>query len=111
MKWYMKNIYSFKNYFTQSNQPHDFREYVKSLDDNKLNWFYNQMKEPVEFIKDLSYLQYKFQWVKDSDDLSRELFTQAVMSCEGHLVKDKWFSILYERYEKDIQESLDDLSS
>ena len=107
----MKSIHTFKNYFTQTNQPHDFRNYVKSLDDDKLNWFYNQMKEPVEFIKDLSYLQYKFQWIKDGDDLSKDLFIQAVMSCEGHLVKDKWFNILYDRYEKDIQELIDDLSS
>ena len=107
----MKNVSTFKNYFTQSNQPHDFRDYVKSLDDDKLNWFYNQMKEPVEFIEDLSYLQYKFQWIKNSDDLSKELFLQAVFSCEGHLIKNKWFSILHKRYEKDIQELLEDWSS
>ena len=107
----MKNIHTFRNYFTQSNQPHDFRDYIKSLDENKLNRFYNQMKEPVEFIKDLSYLQYKFQWIKETEDLSKELFLQAVFSCEGQYIKDKWFNVLYERYEKDIQELIEDLSS
>ena len=111
MKWYMKNVHTFKNYFTQSNQPHSFREYVQSLDEYKLNQFYNQMKEPVEFITDESYLLYKFQWLEDSEDLSKEFFLQAVMSCEDHLIKDKWFSILHQRYEKDIQELLEDFSS
>ena len=110
MKWYMKNIYTFKNYFTQSNQPHDFRRYIKSLDDNKLNYFYNQMKEPVEFIKDINYLMYKFQWIGETEDLSRDLFIQAIMSCETHLIKDKWFNILHNRYEQDIQDVLEGLT-
>lgn len=113
MKWYMKNIHVFKNYFTQSNKPHTFRDYINSLSDEKLIQFYNQMKEPVSFVKDLDYLLYKLRWIidSDSDDLSRDLFIQSVMSCEEHLIEDKWVSILYKRYEKDIQELLDNLSS
>lgn len=32
MKWYMKNVNTFRSYFTQSNQPYDFRDYIKSLE-------------------------------------------------------------------------------
>jgi len=107
----MKNVHVFKNYFTKVNQPHDFREYIQGLNDDELSWFYNQIKEPVEFIKDINYLMFKLEWFKDSINLSKDLFIQAVMSCETHLIKAGWISILHERYKEDIQDLLDDFSS
>lgn len=115
MKWYMKNINTFENYLTQSNIPYDMKEYVENLDDEKLNWFYNQMKEPLEFIKDENYLFYKFRWIRKYEfkDLSKEIFLQSIFNSEGiqlDIIKDSWLSILYERYEKDIQSLIDELS-
>ena len=37
MKWYMKNVNTFRSYFTQSNQPYDFRDYIKSLEQAWIN--------------------------------------------------------------------------
>ena len=108
MKRYMKDVHSFRSYFTQSNQPHYFRGYVEGLGDNKLNWLYNQMKEPLEFLKEESYLLHKFKWINEYefDDLSKEIFLQSIFNVEGNeedYIKDKWYNILWERYEKDIQ--------
>jgi len=115
MKWYMKNVITFKNYLTQSNIPSDIKEYVKELEGEKLNWFYNQMKEPIEFLTDDGYLFYKFRWISkyDFDDLSKEIFLQAVFNAEGieiDIIKPGWISILYDRYEKDINSTMEDVS-
>ncbi|MCL2773386.1 MAG: hypothetical protein FWD71_08545 [Oscillospiraceae bacterium] len=117
MKWYMKSIITFKNYLTQSNIPSDIREYVKELDEEKLNWFYNQMKEPMEFLTDVDYLFYKFRWISicEFDDLSKEIFLQSIFNnAEGimtDIIKSGWFRILYDRYEKDIYSFIDEISS
>ena len=116
MKWYMKSIITFKNYLTQSNIPSDIREYVKDLNEEKLNWFFNQMKEPLEFLADEGYLLYKFRWISkyDFEDLSKEIFLQSIFNAEGiqlDIIKSGWISILYERYEKDINSIMEDISS
>ena len=116
MKWYMKSIITFKNYLTQSNIPSDIREYVKELDEQKLNWFYNQMKEPMEFLTDEGYLFYKFRWISKCkfDDLGKEIFLQSIFNAEGielDIIKPGWLNILYGRYEKDIHTIMEDISS
>jgi len=116
MKWYMKSIITFKNYLTQSNIPSDIREYVKELAEEKLNWFYNQMKEPIEFLTDDGYLFYKFKWINkyEWDDLSKEIFLQSIFNAEGielDIIKSGWLNVLYKKYEKDIHSIMEDMSS
>ena len=109
MKNYMKNINTFKSYLTASNMPHDIKEYVKELDDEKLQWFYNQAKEPLEFLTNEEYLFYKFRWIKkhDFDDLSKEIFIESLCNPEcikEPIIKAEWGDVLHQRYAKDIQE-------
>ena len=116
MKRYMKNVDMFKLYLTQLNKPHYIREYVNSLNESELNWFYNQMREPLEFLKEESYLFYKLQWINkyEFDDLSKEIFLQSIFNAEGNensVIKESWLDILYERYEKDIYSIIEELSS
>lgn len=74
------------------------------------------MKEPIEFLTDEGYLFYKFRWISkyEFDDLSKEIFLQSVFNTEGiitDIIKPGWFSILYNRYEKDIYSLMEEISS
>jgi len=112
MKKYMENVNTFKSYLTRSNMLSDIREYVKDLDNEKLNWFYNQCQEPLKFLTDEGYLFYKFRWIRNHNfnDLSKEIFIESLCNPEGikePIVKEEWNNLLYKRYEKDIQELYD----
>ena len=111
MKEYMKSIDSFKDYLTSVFRPHYLREYVSNLDDDGLLWLYNQMKEPLEFLFDESYLYYKFKWIKDRDfdDLSYEIYVEYLCNPEFFnftIIKPEWENILYERYKDKIRHLL-----
>ena len=108
MKRYMENINTFKNYLTRTNMSHDIKDYVKNLDEEKLAWFYNQVKEPLEFLTDEEYLFYKFRWIKNRDfkDLSKEIFIESLCNPEcikEPIIKADWDDILHQRYAKDVQ--------
>ena len=103
MRKFMKDIDSFKNYMNGIFSPKYLKEYINSLDELQLEWFYNQMKEPMEFLVDEKYLFYKFKWIKDRDftDLSKEIFIEYLCNPEGYtfpIIKEEWEDILYERY-------------
>lgn len=52
----MKSLDIFKEYMSSSQVPNYVRQYCDNLDEFKWQWFYYQMKEPMEFVTDTEYL-------------------------------------------------------
>ena len=109
----MKSPDVFKEFMAGSNVPNYVRRYCEGLDEFKWQWFYFQMKEPIEFVADVDYLFYILKWILKSnfDDLGYEVYFQSVMNPEMYpeqLIKDEWWSILqkryYERFNSEISE-------
>lgn len=103
----MKDIKSFKDYMTDGYKPDYFSEYVNNLNPDKLEWFYNQVKEPLEFLVTEAYLYYKFKWIKkrNFDDLSYEIYLESLYNPEGFnfdIIKSNWEDILWNRYKNRI---------
>ncbi|MEL7567484.1 MAG: hypothetical protein AAGU75_00395 [Bacillota bacterium] len=95
----MKSLDEFKEFMAGSKVPNYVRRYCEDLDEFKWQWFYLQMKEPIEFVADVDYLFYILKWILKSnfDDLGYEVYFQSVMNPEMHpepLIKDEWWSIL-----------------
>jgi len=114
MKKYMESIKSFKDYMLHKRNENYIIRYCNSLDELGWNNFYNQMKEPLEFIIDESYLFYILKWILKFpyEDLSYDVYLEVIMN-PGQIVKPlittKWHSILEQRYEKKIDEFINEI--
>lgn len=96
---------------TSSKSPNYVRRYCLQLDEFKWQWFYYQMKEPVEFIVDIEYLFYILKWIlkDDFDDLGYSVYFQVIMDPEMRLeplIKDEWWTILDKRYSERLMDDL-----
>lgn len=101
--YFMKSLAAFKEFMTGFKAPNYVRRYCEGLDDFKWQWFYFQMKEPIEFVADVNYLFYVLKWILKSnfDDLGYEVYFQSVMDPEMRpepLIKDEWWPVLQKRY-------------
>lgn len=111
MKSFMKDINTFKMYMTDCLRPEYLVDYVNGLGDKKLECFYNQVKEPMEFLVDESYFYYKFNWIRKREfkDLSLEIYIEYLCNSELFtfpIIKEEWEDILYERYKDKIRHLL-----
>ncbi len=111
MRSFMKDINTFKMYMTDCFRPQYLIDYVNELDDKKLEWFYNQVREPMEFLVDESYFYYKFNWIRKREfkDLSLEIYIEYLCNSELFtfpIIKKEWEDILYERYKDKIKHLL-----
>lgn len=102
----MTNVNEFKNFATSIWVPDYFREYVQSLDDEKLEWFYNQVKEVLKILISPAYLTYKFKWIckREFTDLSKEIYVEYLYNPECFdfdIIKPEWEDILADRYRDD----------
>ncbi len=104
---YMKDVSTFKSYMTNGFKPRYLVNYVNSLNEEELNWFYEQMKEPLEFLTTESYLFYKLKWILKNKftDLSKEIYAEYLCNPEGFtftIIKPEWEPILEKRYYQDF---------
>lgn len=102
----MSTIEEFKSYATSYRVPDYFKDYVERLDIEKLEWFYNQVKDAVEVLRIEEYLIYKFQWIskRPFTDLTKEIYLEYLYNPEMfcfEIVKPEWEKILNKRYESD----------
>lgn len=106
MNRYMNSINEFKNYATSIWMPDYFREYVNELDEEKLDWFYHQVKDALEFLTSADYLIYKFNWIKEYPftDLSKEIYLHTLYNPEFFtfdLIKPECEKVLEDKYKDD----------
>lgn len=111
MYQFMESLELFKEFMIGSKSPNYVKRYCLQLDKFKWQWFYYQMKEPVEFVVDIEYLFYILKWIlkDDFDDLGYAVYFQVIMDPEMRpkpLIKDEWLTILDKRYTERL---LDDL--
>lgn len=66
---------------TGSKSPNYVKRYCLRLDKFKWQWFYYQMKEPVEFIGDIECLFYILKLIlkDDFDDLGYAVYFQVII--------------------------------
>ena len=107
----MKSLGSFKSFMLGNAVPNYVKRYCIGLDEFKWQWFYFQMKEPVEFITDIDALFYILKWILKYvfDDLAYEIFFQEIMDPECRsesLIKDEWWDILQTRYKQRLTEDI-----
>lgn len=110
----MKSLDIFKEYMSSSQVPNYVRRYCDNLDEFKWQWFYYQMKEPMEFVADTEYLFYVLKWILkyDFDDLGYEVYFQTIMDPEmwsEPLIKDKWWTILDKRYQERFHNDISEM--
>jgi len=108
---FMKSLQAFKVYMISTEAPNYVRRYCERLDKYEWLWFYEQMKEPMEFVEDTEYLFYILKWILkyDFDDLSYDVYTHYVMDpelCHDDAIKDAWMGILKERYGEHLEEEI-----
>ena len=107
----MKSLNAFKAFMKSGDAPNCLVRYCRHLDKYGWLWFYEQMKEPAEFVKDIQYLFYILKWIlkTDFDDLSYAVYVQYVMDSEmvyDDPIKDVWLGILQKRYGKIMEEEI-----
>lgn len=106
MKKHMNTIEEFKRYATSNLVPEYFRNYVNDLDKDELKWFYREVKETLDIMKDEAYLIYKFQWISTREfrDLTKEIYIEYLYNPEGikyNIFKPGWEEKLADRYQYD----------
>lgn len=111
----MESIKSFKGYMLHKTNENYIIRYCNSLDELDWNNFYNQMKEPLEFIIDESYLFYILKWILKFpyEDLSYDVYLEVIMNPEQivkPLITKQWHSILEQRYGKKIDEFINEIN-
>lgn len=104
----MNSLDTFKDFMVSNEVPSYVWRYCSVLDEYKWQWFYLQMKEPMEFVTDIDYLFYILKWIlkQDFNDLSYSVFFQDIMDPECRpesLIKNKWWPILQKRYLAQLQ--------
>lgn len=111
---FMKSLDSFKSFMSGNNAPNYVKRYCIRLDELKWQWFYCQMREPVEFVTDINDLFYILKWIlkHDFDDLAYEVYFQDMMDPEGRpesLIKEEWRDILQTRYKQRLAEDIPEI--
>lgn len=106
----MESLNSFKSFMSGNDVPTYINRYCQDLDNRSWERFYEQMKEPLEFVKDTETLIYVLKWILkyDFDDLSYAVFFQGFMDPEGtgDLIMDSWWQILCDRYWSRIEHDM-----
>lgn len=110
----MKSIETFKEHMLNYRNANYINRYCKLLDEFSWKKFYDQMKEPLQFVLDEEYLFYILKWIlkEPFEDLSYEVYLQITMDPEqtsGPLIKAEWKVILDERYEEKLDELISEL--
>lgn len=113
--YFMKSLNSFREFMTSYQVPNYVKRYCMELDNSRWQWFYSQMKEPIEFVADVGYLFYVLKWIlkNDFDDLGYEVYFQSVMNPEMRpepLIKDEWWLVLNKRYSKRFKNDIYEMS-
>lgn len=107
----MNSLDTFKDFMVSNEVPSYVWRYCSVLDEYKWQWFYLQMKEPMEFVTDIDYLFYILKWIlkQDFKDLSYSVFFQDIMDPECRpesLIKNEWWPILQKRYLAQLQKDI-----
>jgi len=111
----MKSLQAFKVFMESAGAPNYVRRYCEGLDKFEWVWFYEQMKEPIEFVGDIEYLLYILKWILKHgfDDLSYAVYAHYVMDpefCHDDAIKGTWLGILEERYGEQLEQEIASLS-
>lgn len=106
---YMDNVFKFYFFINKSSDiSPSLKDYVNKLDGKGLVRFYNQMKEPLEFITNDDFLYFYLDTIVEHKykDLSLELYICYYLDKKypDNAIKYNWIDILSKRYRKEIIE-------